>query len=258
MHILKQYIVQVIRIIDQCCRYNKLTWHMHGRLVRMMLSGSMNVEHDNNPLEFVILPPCIPYSINVVETLTTNLRVNGFTLETQRQGYSALNGMFHVHGVDNKIMIILTDKFPTSLYTCDDIVLDAYGITLKSLSPTKDETNMCKGVGMIDRILALQDSEVVASEMLIPHNKYKAHKEHNIVMLRSLNTATSDGFKVSQVNIELHQSEAYECPVCMENGKCCSRLACGHTFCLNCLEKILSTENLPRCSLCRCELVFTM
>lgn len=234
---------------------------MHGKTLQMLFHDQdVSINQDKNLLEFVILPDG-PYvqSQNAIQTLTNNLRINGFTLENHGRGSSTLAGHVYSNGAMHKINIIIRDHFPPSVFTIDDIILTTNGITIKSFNQSKDTVNMSKGVGVIDRLFSLWSSELVASDIILPYNQYKTHRDHNVVILKSVDEACSNGYVVRDINIDVQQVNEYECPVCLESGRHCTQLSCGHKFCLKCTEKILSNDSSsPRCALCRSELVFTM
>ena len=253
--IAKHYILQIIRIIDQFCSLNKLSWQMYGTALRMLLSGKHALFVDQ-PLEFVINNGTrLSGLVSPVETIAQNLNINGFHIIKKDPYQAKLNAVFS-HGHDTKsIHIVLSNRFPFTFFTSDTIILDSTGFSVKSATIPTDGVNACKGIALLDRMLNLQDNVLIPDTILISSNNIKCHKDHNISFLKEINAATSTGFTIKAANVDMKKQEG-ECPVCMDSDKMATTLSCGHSFCLGCLKTILETENTPRCSLCRTGLSF--
>jgi Zinc finger, C3HC4 type (RING finger) len=253
----KQYIMHVVRMVDQFCQLNHFTWNLHGPLLRMMMSGGErhNLIMDH-PLEFVVFSKYDSYPIkSPVETLASNLRVCGYQIEIKGPYFSKLTTKFKVMDQEHNVSIILTNTYPPIYFTSDSIVLDANGITTRKVTAMFDVINTSRGVALLDRILDLQNNEVKIETVALPGNVYKSHKEHNKEYLHNIDTVISQGYRVVGGNVHLYTMNG-ECPVCMEDKKCATMLTCGHEFCLSCLCGILNTQEHPRCSMCRSELTF--
>lgn len=252
--VIKHYVMQVIRIIDQFCNLNKIGWQMHGHFVRSLMSGNRSCMTDH-PLEFVVTRYHPQTNSSPVETIATNLHVNGFSLVHKSPASAELEVTFNHENVQEKVTVILSDKFPFGFYTADAVVFDKYGISIISFSNTADAVNQCKGVALLDRILDLQDDQLRIDTMIIPMNTTRLHKEHNSLLLLQIDGATKEGYKIKALNMDITVS-MNECPVCLESNKLSTQILCGHVFCINCLQRILDAEELPRCSLCRSNLTF--
>jgi len=259
----KHYAMQVVRVVDQLCTLNGFTWQLHGPLLKLLLSGKKDLVM-SQPLEFVITKPMYTtgymrhiHSQSPVETLTTNLNINGYTLVNKSPTDSKLEAAFINDGTVKTLSIILRNIFPYTFFTSDALVLDANGITIRSMSVTADQVNACKGVAVLDRLFELQDDIVRPDAILLPYNTARSNKEHNVSFLSAVNQEIANGFvKIKGANVDIATTSAEECPVCMERNTASIKLSCGHMFCTKCLQRILEVEDGPRCCLCRNVLTF--
>jgi hypothetical protein len=166
-----------------------------------------------------------------------------------------LQSVFSMNGTQLNITVYLNSVFPRVYFTADSLVLDASGFTVRQLSLSADTVNMCRGIAMLDRVMDVQDNELTADAIILPHNNFKCHKQYNVECLAQIEAMYQLGYIVKNSNISVHKGdENSECPVCMDTGKPSTKIVCGHVFCLSCIQNILMTENLPKCPLCRSEL----
>ena len=252
---IKQCVMHVLRVVHQFCELHHYKWSLHGPLVQSLLTNDKD-GIGQHPMDFVINHTYQRTLASPIEALAFNLRINGFHMETSSSHMYKLQSTYQINGTLTAITVCLRSTFPMIHFTSDSILLDSTGFTIRQLSSTADCLNTCKGIAMLDRIMDIQDKEVTADTTLLPFNYYKCHKEHNIKHIEQLNDAYTNGLTIKGASIPLEKSEE-DCPVCIDSGKASTLLVCGHTFCLSCIQKILRTEDQPRCPLCRSELSFT-
>lgn len=255
------YVLHIVRLVDQYCSLNRVKWNMHGAMIRKMLCGNLKLDEIQEiPLEFVIFSDSYYSHKNMlpVETIVRNMNISGFvTLEKHQNSYT-LQGVYTINNNETYVKICLSSSIHHSFFTSDVVVLDSFGITVRSTNGTSDSLNDSYGVALLDRVLKVQSGILEADTIILPVNQHQTHKDHNSSFLKEICRATREGFTVTGTNVHIHQPDKEECAVCMEDGKCFIKLSCEHRFCIECIGSILINEDHPRCSMCRAQLCFAM
>jgi hypothetical protein len=254
--------IQLVRLVAISAKNHGFIWHMSGQFLRCLLAGSSDV--DASEVCFMLAAkratptPTIDKVFDNISHILNGLQIMGVfinTSETNPSVVSLSSGTYEGEPLHVNVKCHITLKgtvipmsikafdsiihiFSPSLYpySCDSIVISETSMYVLTRDENIDRFNQYTGISLLERMCSLRQQTTTQT---IPFSSGDFDKRDRNLLLR-LCELNRDNIRVIGNTVDIPEiAEDTYCPVCFDSNVPSIALQCSHSFCLNCLTKLV-------------------
>lgn len=259
--------LQLLRVVDRICDGRKLSWRLVGDIVKNMVLGlnDTTTQKSCNVIDILIVNKGSSETSGLYN-LINDLYVMNFINSWERINKNTcvvytVKGSFNLDQQSVEFNCVFWDGHYPCVLASEQIVLNAFGISLINSDMFMDNLNMNKGFELLQRVIELRSRKDTMMMRYINIPDDIDTRVQNAMMMRKQARVMLDGYKVTGYDIlEIDSSDTRECPVCMDYKYYNTTLKCGHAFCVECLSSHIEKDELysKKCPLCRQKVFLTL
>jgi hypothetical protein len=244
--------LQFVRILDRFCSNKDVLWNISGSFVRSILTTTNN-DYVNLEVHLYSKEPGSANDVLKDLKIVKIIKQMRGKLDLNPRHYTCSIEILEGTTIHTFDVMFHIDVSRTQMSSFDNIVLSPVGLVLNSLDPKHDELNVTTGIALLSRLVDLKMKEIRLSGSYYNVNMNINIRKRNAQLMRAQDSFLNEGFTILGDYVLKISKLEEECPICYEKELNCTKLKCGHTFCVQCLATHMSKIEMhsSTCPLCR-------